>query len=170
MFRVDLFISLSLHVEDSFVWFVWLTFHSLWIKQNLDWEKKYVLLKLRLNQWNNLEHSYLFMAMMWRKWGAINLNIGCDGERHLLAAMQIPSMRKCVLPSRGEKVLNDSFLNSHFCSFFFFTKLNIHKINKKNLRSIYSLVLKPQVYSTCHGFCSLYFCFIGSVIITNFKH
>lgn len=82
---------------------------------------------------------YLFMAMMWRKWGAINLNIGCDGERHLLAAMQIPSMRKCVLPSRGEKVLNDSFLNCHFCSFFF-TKLEIQKIDKK--KSINSFVLK----------------------------
>lgn len=138
MIRIALFFSLSLHIEDLFLW------------------------------WNNLEHSYLFMAMMWRKWGAINLNIGCDGERHLLAAMQIPSIRKCVLPSRGEKVLNDSFLNSHFCSFFF-TKLNIHKIIKKNLRSIYSFVLKPQVYSTCHGFCSLYFCFIGSVINYKFQ-
>lgn len=110
MIRIALFFSLSLHIEDLFLW------------------------------WNNLEHSYLFMAMMWRKWGAINLNIGCDGERHLLAAMQIPSIRKCVLPSRGEKVLNDSFLNCHFCSFFFFTKLEIHKIDKK--KSINSFVLK----------------------------
>lgn len=56
-----------------------------------------------------------------------------------------------------------------FLFFFFLTKLNIHKINKKNLRSIYSFVLKPQFYSTCHGFCSLYFCFIGSVISYKFQ-
>lgn len=59
-----------------------------------------------LNWKNNvMEHlktktkkTYSFMAMMYRKWGANSLNIGCEGERHLLAATQIPSISKWVYP------------------------------------------------------------------------
>lgn len=122
--------------------------------------EKICLLTYRLNQRNNFEHSYSFMAMMWRKWGAINLNIGCDGERHLLAAMQIPSMRKWVFPSRGEKIL--IFLIDIFV--LFFTKLKIHKINKTKItiniffclwtiillfmsRFMFTLILLPLGYS-----------------------
>jgi hypothetical protein len=38
------------------------------------------------------------MAMRNRKWGASNLNTGCDGDRFLCVHTETPSIRRCVNP------------------------------------------------------------------------